>query len=87
VLERMLRGQQHAYAPGIAHYRRPDFEQLDAVRCRAGAFELGALQCQTAQLDHQRVGQPRQQQTQLVALEFVATGAPPKQVELCWRLA
>jgi hypothetical protein len=40
------------------------------------------MQCKTAQLDHQRVGQSRQQQAQLVALEFVATGAPAEQIEL-----
>jgi hypothetical protein len=77
MLERMSRSQPHTHATGIAHHGRSDLEQPDADGCRASAFEFGAMQGRTAQLDHQRIGQSRQQQAELVALELVAAGARP----------
>jgi hypothetical protein len=78
----MVRGQQQTYAPRIAQHRRADLEQLDPDGGRAGAFQLGALECQAAQVDHQRVGQGRKQQTQLVGCEVAAAAAATEQVDL-----
>lgn len=80
VLERVLRGQQQPHPACVAHDGRADLQQHGPDRGGAGAFELRAVQRQAAQVDHQRVGQRRQQQPQLVGGEPVATGASAEQV-------
>lgn len=58
----MLRCQQPPHAPGIAHDSCPDLEQLDAEGSGAGVCERRAMQRETAQIDHEGVGQRGQQQ-------------------------
>ena len=80
--QRVMAGQQHPHAAGVAHDGRADLEQLGADRGGAGLGQLGALQAKSAQVDHQGVGQRRQQQAQLIGLEAMATRAPAEQIEL-----
>jgi hypothetical protein len=70
------------HAEGVAHLGCADLEQLGADGGRAGLGKLCALQAQATQVDHQRVGQYRQQPPQLIGLESVATRAPPEQIQL-----
>lgn len=82
VLQGMLRRQQQPDSTGVAQHRSADLQQLGSDRGRAGMLQLGVLQGQAPEIDHQRVGQGSQQQAQLVGREQPAARPAAEQIKL-----